>query len=60
MYGGTYCIPETIGSLREELNKSYKRTGLTVIEVQTNRKDNSIWHRNKWRAIHEDILNTGW
>lgn len=60
MYGGTYCIPETIDSLREELNNSYERAGLSVIEVQTERTENSTWHRGKWRVIHDEILNTGW
>ncbi|HEY4602227.1 MAG TPA: 2-succinyl-5-enolpyruvyl-6-hydroxy-3-cyclohexene-1-carboxylic-acid synthase [Cerasibacillus sp.] len=60
MYGGTYRVPKTIETLRKELNESYERAGLTVIEVRTDRTENSAWHREKWQAIHDDILQMRW
>lgn len=56
MYGGTYEIVETIAKLREQLRVSYQMTGLSVIEVQTDRTENAKWHRSLWESIEQSIL----
>lgn len=56
MYGGYYSLANTEDEVKQELLNSYKRKGLTVIEVKTDRKTNVIWHRKKWQMIEQEIL----
>lgn len=55
MYGGVYRLPETNESFTTALNESYARPGLTIIEVRTERRENTDWHLNIWGAIEQDI-----
>lgn len=55
MYGGTYVLPKTNESFSDALKDSYNRPGLTIIEVQTERRENTDWHLNIWGAIEQDI-----
>lgn len=55
MYGGHYELVKTENELKEKLEASYEREGLSVIEVQTNREENVKWHRDLWKAINKDI-----
>src|SRR5690625_8053257 len=45
MYGGFYHLVDTSTSLRESLEDSYHRVGLSVIEVNTTRSVHAKWHR---------------
>ncbi len=55
MYGGFYERPTTNESFAQALEDSYKRSGLTIIEVQTERRENAAWHREIWAAIEQEI-----
>src|SRR5690625_2899918 len=55
MYGGSYQLAKTKGSLRQSIEKSYSMEGLSVIEVQTNREENAKWHRRLWKNINEEL-----
>ncbi|WP_077327677.1 2-succinyl-5-enolpyruvyl-6-hydroxy-3-cyclohexene-1-carboxylic-acid synthase [Virgibacillus siamensis] len=57
MYGGNYVNVRTIGELKNALDDSYQYNGLSVIEVKTDRTGNMQWHREKWDAITNDLLN---
>ncbi|WP_085991496.1 2-succinyl-5-enolpyruvyl-6-hydroxy-3-cyclohexene-1-carboxylic-acid synthase [Oceanobacillus senegalensis] len=56
MYGGKYARARTEGELRELLQTSYQQEGLHVIEIKTDRSENVDWHRQKWNAIEQEIL----
>lgn len=56
MYGGVYELVGTERELKESLQASYKRSGLSVIEVRTDREENAVWHRKIWEQINKDLL----
>jgi len=56
MYDGTYRLVETLESFQKELKASYFATGLTVIEIQTDRTENAAWHRALWQSMEQSIL----
>lgn len=60
MYGAAYSQPADEEDLKTSLKQSYAEKGLHVIEVQTDREENASWHRGKWQAIEEEILNGTW
>lgn len=56
MYGGFYELLKTESELKDSLRKSYERSGLSVLEVQTDREENARWHRELWAGINQDLL----
>lgn len=56
MYGGHYTVVTHETELQTELLKSYDTKGLSVIEIQTERSENTSWHRHKWQLIEQDLL----
>lgn len=56
MYHGVYERPETNDSFAKALKESYQRSGLTVIEARTERRENAKWHRKIWAHIEEEML----
>lgn len=56
MYGGKYSLIESWKDFRAALSESYQISGLSVVEVQTNRQENVEWHRAKWEVISEHAL----
>ncbi len=60
VYGGKYSVVKNETDLRKQLMNSYEEDGLSVIEVQTDRTENVKWHRQKWQAIEQELLNTKW
>ncbi|CDQ39240.1 MULTISPECIES: 2-succinyl-5-enolpyruvyl-6-hydroxy-3-cyclohexene-1-carboxylic-acid synthase [Virgibacillus] len=56
MYGGHYDRPQSEEEVKMAVQASYQRNGLSVIEVKTDREANAIWHRDKWKAIEEEIV----
>lgn len=56
LYDGDYNLAKTEEELKQLLEKSYDHKGLNVIEVKTDREENTKWHRMKWQAIQEEIL----
>ncbi len=57
MYGGNYVDVNNDSELRDALQSSYESQGLSVIEVKTDRAVNMEWHRSKWQAIENELLN---
>src|SRR5699024_9814194 len=55
MYNGVYECPASNKDFQEALQNSYARKGLTVIEVQTERRENATWHRKIWQNIEEEM-----
>src|SRR5699024_2297621 len=55
MYGGNYKLLKKPKELEGALRNSYNQKGLTVIEVQTNRRENESWHRHKWLSIERAL-----
>lgn len=58
MYGGEYTHASTEEELKEVLYASYQHKGLSVVEVKTDRAENAEWHREKWRKIETEILDS--
>ncbi|MBP2076435.1 2-succinyl-5-enolpyruvyl-6-hydroxy-3-cyclohexene-1-carboxylic-acid synthase [Oceanobacillus polygoni] len=56
MYGGEYAQAMTEDQLKDLLAASYQHEGLSVIEIKTDRTENVTWHREKWNAIEQEIL----
>lgn len=60
LYQGHYTNPTGWDEYKQALEASYKRPGLSVIELKTVREENAQWHENKWREIAlliEDEIN---
>ncbi|WP_100013200.1 2-succinyl-5-enolpyruvyl-6-hydroxy-3-cyclohexene-1-carboxylic-acid synthase [Lentibacillus sediminis] len=53
MYGGTHTLAKNAAELKQAMQET---AGLSVIEVQTDREENVRWHREKWKAIEQDLL----
>ncbi|MCF3943483.1 2-succinyl-5-enolpyruvyl-6-hydroxy-3-cyclohexene-1-carboxylic-acid synthase [Oceanobacillus alkalisoli] len=56
LYEANYFTPETEEELKEVLQVSYEKKGLSIVEVKTDREENVKWHREKWQAIADEIL----
>ncbi|MUK90043.1 2-succinyl-5-enolpyruvyl-6-hydroxy-3-cyclohexene-1-carboxylic-acid synthase [Ornithinibacillus sp. L9] len=55
LYGGYYHKASNEMELEKALRESYQESGLSVVEVITNREENVTWHRNLWADINNDI-----
>lgn len=55
MYNGVYVQASSNKEFQDALQKSYASKGLTVIEVQTERRENATWHREIWKKIEEEM-----
>lgn len=55
MYNGSYRMAENQTELQKALAQSYQEDGLSVVEVQTDRDENRLWHQQRWQAIEEEI-----
>ncbi|MFC4558606.1 2-succinyl-5-enolpyruvyl-6-hydroxy-3-cyclohexene-1-carboxylic-acid synthase [Virgibacillus kekensis] len=58
MYGGTYSNPSSEAELKNALEASYEHQGLSVIEVKTDRTANMEWHKNIWKNIEQEVLDS--
>lgn len=56
MYGGYFSRAKDTEDLQQKLTDSYARSGLSVIEVVTDRAENATWHREKWQTVNEALL----
>ncbi|SHM91659.1 2-succinyl-5-enolpyruvyl-6-hydroxy-3-cyclohexene-1-carboxylic-acid synthase [Gracilibacillus kekensis] len=56
LYDISYHAVEDWKQYLDALNKSYKNGAVSLIEVQTIRKENVDWHRTKWQEIEENTL----
>ncbi|WP_077624999.1 2-succinyl-5-enolpyruvyl-6-hydroxy-3-cyclohexene-1-carboxylic-acid synthase [Sediminibacillus massiliensis] len=56
MYQGTYANPDSWNGFSQALTESYQHTGLSVIEINTDRTENVNWHRAKWATVEEHLL----
>lgn len=59
LYGAEYRVASTESMLKEQLEQSYQQSGLSIIEVKTDRDENAAWHREKWNRIMAEIKK-GW
>lgn len=58
MYGGDYQLADNWELFHAALRDSYQKSGLSVIEVRTNRDENVEWHKAKWKVIEENAAKT--
>src|SRR5690625_4495265 len=60
MYGATYYNVQDKEALYQATEQTTHHTGTTIIEVQTDRDENVLWHRKLWskieKRLHEDDL----
>lgn len=56
MYEGNYKLVHTKQALKESLASAYKKGTLSVIEVQTDRNENVVWHRELWEKLEQRLL----
>ncbi|MDM8098487.1 MULTISPECIES: 2-succinyl-5-enolpyruvyl-6-hydroxy-3-cyclohexene-1-carboxylic-acid synthase [Oceanobacillus] len=59
LYGAAYQVVSTERALKEQLEQSYQQSGLSIIEVKTDRDENAVWHREKWNRVMAEIKE-GW
>lgn len=57
MYGGSFYSVENGTDFRREVKRSIKSDGLGVIEVKTDRVQNTEWHRAIWKRVSEAVRN---
>lgn len=55
LYQAHYEVASTQKSLREALKSSYKRQGLSIVEVQTDREENVRWHRSILDSVAKKV-----
>lgn len=56
MYDGKYELVNQVSTLQKALEKSYQTTGLSVIEIQTNREENVLTHKVLWGNIEQELM----
>lgn len=56
LYEAAYFEPKTERELEDILKETYRNSGLSIVEVKTNREENALWHQRKWQAIAEALL----
>ncbi|WP_062514151.1 2-succinyl-5-enolpyruvyl-6-hydroxy-3-cyclohexene-1-carboxylic-acid synthase [Halobacillus sp. KGW1] len=59
LYDGRHHVVETWDSYRHALAESYKKEGLSVIEVRTDRSTHVDFHKEKWAKVEASILSGG-
>lgn len=59
LYGADYTVVSTESTLKTQLQHSYQQPGLSIIELKTDRDENTQWHRDKWDRIMTEIKE-GW
>ncbi|TGB02162.1 2-succinyl-5-enolpyruvyl-6-hydroxy-3-cyclohexene-1-carboxylic-acid synthase [Halobacillus salinus] len=57
MYGASHTKVTSWEAYKQALKDVYEESGLSVIEVITNRTDHVDFHRAKWKKVEEAILN---
>lgn len=55
MYGGHFERPDSWEAFRQAYTHSLRQTGLTVIEVRTDREENVRLHRRLWQEVAESV-----
>ena len=53
LFDVAYEQPGDWETYRQALQESYQRAGCTIIELRTNRHENVLWHREKWKLIEQ-------
>lgn len=59
LYGAHYEKVETINQYEKALKKSIYTDDFTIIEIQTDRKENFEWHHQRWEAVQARIVKEG-
>ncbi|ENH97118.1 2-oxoglutarate decarboxylase [Gracilibacillus halophilus YIM-C55.5] len=55
-YSVDYEDTKTWDEFVTALSRSYQTSGISLIEVQTDRSENVQWHREKWRQVEQKLL----
>lgn len=58
LFDVAYEQPNNWEAYRQALRESYQRAGCTIIELRTDRQQNVLWHREKWKLIEQYTLNS--
>lgn len=56
LYEAAYFEPKTENELEMVLKETYRNKGLSIVEVKTDREENVVWHRAKWQAIADELI----
>ena len=56
LFDVAYEQPDNVEAYRQALRESYHRAGCTIIELRTNREQNVLWHRDKWKQIEQHTV----
>ncbi|MFC4404803.1 2-succinyl-5-enolpyruvyl-6-hydroxy-3-cyclohexene-1-carboxylic-acid synthase [Gracilibacillus xinjiangensis] len=51
-----YHCPKNWQDYLDSLAQSYEEGGLSIIEVQTDRNENVLWHQTKWNKVGQKLL----
>ncbi|MCA0972834.1 2-succinyl-5-enolpyruvyl-6-hydroxy-3-cyclohexene-1-carboxylic-acid synthase [Halobacillus litoralis] len=57
MYGAEHRRVTDWEAYKQALKDSYEQSGISVVEVMTNRQDHVSFHRSKWDSVQEAIRN---
>lgn len=57
MYGGTFTEVKNWSHFRKEVKRAIAADGLDVIEVKTNRTENTVYHRKIWDHVSKKVRN---
>ncbi|MCA1032496.1 2-succinyl-5-enolpyruvyl-6-hydroxy-3-cyclohexene-1-carboxylic-acid synthase [Bacillus timonensis] len=57
MYGGSYSQVESWMEFNEKMTESLSETGLSVVEIVTNREENVVLHKKMWNRVSQEITN---
>lgn len=56
MFSGVYKQIQSKQMLVESLAEAYQKSGLYVLEVQTDRTENAAWHKELWANIEQRLV----
>lgn len=55
MYKGAYYLAKSHEELTHALTETRQKQGLCVIEIQTERKENKLWHDAYWEKVASEL-----
>ncbi|MBM7570909.1 2-succinyl-5-enolpyruvyl-6-hydroxy-3-cyclohexene-1-carboxylic-acid synthase [Aquibacillus albus] len=56
MYKGDYYKPQSWEQFTDVLRESYNQSGVTIIEIETDRNENTSWHKQKWQEVEKCLV----
>lgn len=55
MFNGTYDVATNLADYQAKLRRALTNTGLHVLEIKTDRRENVLWHRGMWQKITQRL-----